>query len=231
MFTNAMDDFRVWLASKGTNMAVTDAIIDRLLAWRSGQPAPAIKSRLRGLAEAIAEQDDIGWNSAFEGRWSTKWLAIQDLHFKNNHLRRSGLRWLTAMIGKLWMTAWSLWEHRNGVQQTVLLASRRAANRPVIEDEYGKGPIGLASYDQGLFKTLLSDRLKEALNKQDAWIRRVRAARSRAAASKPVRSKQATTNFRNILSRLGHNLRPDQQNAITEGSELIAPPTIERVGP
>jgi hypothetical protein len=212
-------------------MAVTDAIIDRLLAWQRDEPPPPLQSRLLGLAAAIADQDDIGWNSAFEGRWSTKWIDIQDRHFKNNHLRRSGLRWLTAVIRKLWTTAWDIWVHRNGIQQEVQMAARLAANRPVIEDEYGMGTIGLAGYDHCLFNKRLTDRLAEALNKQDAWIRRVQAARIRAAASVPARRQAAVSNLRSILARLGHHLRPNQQPDNIEPAESFADQAPSSIAP
>jgi len=30
--------------------------------------------------------------------------------------RKTGKRWLTALIQKMWKVAWDLWEHRNGVR-------------------------------------------------------------------------------------------------------------------
>ena len=218
IWDKALDDLRVWLASKRTNVPVTDTVIDRLRAWQSGVPPPPLQSRLLGLAAAVEEQDDIGWNSAFEGRWSTKWIDIQDRHFKNNQLRRSGKRWLVAVIRKLWMTAWDLWVHRNEVQQEVQKAARLAANRPMIEEEYGQGAIGLAGYDACLFNKPLLDRLADPLDKQDAWIRRVQGARRRAAASVPLRRREALERFRLLLAQLGHGLRPEQN----EEDEMVA---------
>jgi hypothetical protein len=224
IWSNAMDDLRTWLLSKRTNMAVTDAIIDRLLAWQSGEPPPPLQSRLLGLAAAIAEQDDIGWNSAFEGRWSTKWIEIQERHFKNSHLRRSGLRWLSALIRKLWLTSWDLWDHRNGVNQEVLKVARRAANRPIIVEEYELGRNGLAGYDRCLFNKHLVHRLADDLDKQDAWIRRVQAARHRASVSEPVRIQAARINLRATLRRLGHGMPQDQ---LQESTDTDAPTLAE----
>ena len=121
------------------------------------------------------------------------------------------------------MTAWDLWIHRNGIQEEVLKASRRAANRPIIEEENGLGSIGMAGYDHCLFNKTLLKRLTEDLNKQDAWIRRVQSAHIRAAASIPVRRRAAVSYFRATLARLGHTMRPAQFQ-----DDDTAQPTTER---
>ena len=211
IWSEAIDSLRVWLASQQTNMAVTDAICDRLKSWSSNTPFLPLESRLLGLQSAIEAQDIIGWHSAVEGRWSVKWEIIQDRHFKNNSLKRTGRRWLAAIIRKLWITAWDLWEHRNGVQQEVKKAARRAANRVIIQDEYGQGTIGLEGYDACLFNKPLLVRLSETLDKQDAWIRRIQSARIRAADNIPRRRQQAMDNLRLLLARLGHQPRIQSQ--------------------
>ena len=81
------------------------------------------------------------------------------------------------------------------------------------------GPMGLAGYDYCLFNKSLTSRLAELLPLQDAWIRRVQAARIRASVSAPVRRQAAVSNFRTMLSRLGHSMRLDQQPINT-----VAPP-------
>ena len=86
-------------------------------------------------------------------------------------------------------------------------AARKAANRPVIQDEYGQGTIGLEGYDTCLFNKPLAIRLAETLDKQDAWIRRIQAARARAAYIIPIRQQQAMDNLRTLLARLGHQPR------------------------
>jgi hypothetical protein len=166
-----------------------------------------IDVHLLGLQTAIEVQDAMGWDAAFEGRWANNWVDIQNRHFKNNQLRRTGLRWLTAVIRKLWLIAWDLWEHRNGVQDEVRMAARRLRNKATLQEEYGLGVVGLAGYDQCLFNKSLADRLKDHLSRQEAWIRRVQAARIRARDSLPQRQQRALENFRRILTRLGHTPR------------------------
>ena len=46
------------------------------------------------------------------GFQSRKWERIQADHFRNQGSLRSGKRWVTELIKKLWNTAWDLWSYR-----------------------------------------------------------------------------------------------------------------------
>jgi hypothetical protein len=204
IWETAIDELRIWLASQRTNMAVTDTICSRLLAWRLGNNFPPLESHLLGLPQALAAQDGIGWGAAFEGRWALKWIEIQDRHFANNSIRKTGLRWLTALIKKLWQIAWDLWEHRNKIHQENLEAEEKEKNRVTIRNEYGMGTIGLEGYDRCLFNKPLVDRLEAPLFQQNAWIRRVQAARIRAQYNPTNRAANALENLRRLLTQLRH---------------------------
>lgn len=186
---------------------MTEVICSRLMAWSSQTPLPDLQQHLLGLPQAIAEQDAIGWTAAFEGRWSTKWIDIQNRHFKNNDIQRSGRRWLTAMIKKLWSVAWDLWEQRNGIHQENLLAVTRLKNATTIRDEYGLGSIGLEGFDRCLFNKQMEDRLSAPLFRQDAWIQRVQAARIRAEYNSTNRATRALEQLRSLLIQLRHTPR------------------------
>jgi hypothetical protein len=44
------------------------------------------------------------------------WQAgVQHRYYEFLDSRRTGLRWLTALIQKLWDVAWDMWDHRNRV--------------------------------------------------------------------------------------------------------------------
>jgi hypothetical protein len=204
IWEKAIEELKIWLASQRTNAAVNEAICARLLAWRSAAPLPPLTSHLLGLPQALAEQDGIGWTAAFEGRWSKKWIDIQNRHFKNNRIRRTGRRWLTALIKKLWQVAWDLWEQRNGINQENQEAWQRLANQTIIRDEYGQGTIGLEGYDRCLFNKPMANRLEAPLFNQEAWIRRVQAARVRSEHNSTNRAARALENLRLLLTQLRH---------------------------
>jgi hypothetical protein len=41
------------------------------------------------------------------------WSEVQHRYYEFLDSRRTGLRWLTALIQKLWDVAWDMWDHRN----------------------------------------------------------------------------------------------------------------------
>ena len=98
------------------------------------------------------------------------------------------------------------------MQEEVKTAARKRKNKITIEDEYGLGVMGLEGYDHCLFNKPMADRLKDHLSRQEAWIRRVQAARIRARDSLPQRQHRALENFRQLLTRLGHTPRQPESS-------------------
>ena len=60
-------------------------------------------------------QDRIGWHHFLEGSLSPLWQQVQHDYLLFIGSRRSSLRWVSALICKLWDVAWDQWEHRNGI--------------------------------------------------------------------------------------------------------------------
>jgi hypothetical protein len=52
---------------------------------------------------------------SLEGRPALGWSGVQQRYYEWLGGRRSGLRWLTALIQKLWDIAWDMWDNRNRV--------------------------------------------------------------------------------------------------------------------
>ncbi len=75
--------------------------------------------------------------------------------------RRSGLRWLTALIQKLWDIAWDMWDIGNRVlHETEHSVARDLQNRQ-ITDEFDTGPAGLAPAAKVLFRRGLPSLLRQ----------------------------------------------------------------------
>ena len=147
-----------------------------------------------GLAQALVQQDLIGWTSAIEGRWGTLWAPLQDAYYKFLNCRRSGRRWLIALIERMWKVSWDLWDHRNAVRLEQHLRERRATNAIVIRVEFEKGWLVLSRRDHSLFHRGLDILTLLHPDKQDAWLRRVYGARRRAkhiADRRTLRAQQA----------------------------------------
>ena len=105
-----------WMARNKTCPAVMKAIRSRLRTWRNNTRKAQLREfRFHGLKEVILNQDRLGWDAAFEGKWHVGWAEVQDTYLKFIGSQRSGKHWLIALIEKLWLTVWDLWEDRNGI--------------------------------------------------------------------------------------------------------------------
>jgi hypothetical protein len=190
------------LAHQRTNNAVADLICASLSAWREGKRIRYPSSNLLDLRKALEEQTAIGWDAAMEGRWSSLPIDIQQRHFTQIKKKRSGKRWLTAIIKRMWDISWDLWQHRNDVQVIRQEEERKAKNAVNIRYEFGIGPIGLDQHDRKLFDAPMQDTLTAKLHTQDAWIRRVTLARRRAETNTIQQEQRNYLNFYNLLRSL-----------------------------
>ena len=202
IWEKAIKSFRQHLAEQLTNNQVADLICASLSAWRQGIQPRQPRSYLLGLQQAFVEQTDIGWGAALEGRWSELWVEIQERHFRKLKKQRSGKRWLTTIIRKLWNIAWDLWQHRNDVQAERQIEERRMKNAVNIRYEYGLGSTGLDQNDRRLFAKTMEEILTANIHYQDAWVRRITMARKRSATNTITREQRNYLNFYNLLRTL-----------------------------
>lgn len=146
-----MEELETWLTTIATAPPMVKAITSNFNAWRGGRRHPATRSRLPGLSVAIQKQHRLGWTAAFEGRWATEFVAIQDRYFRFMNMRRTGKRWLVSVIKKLWDIAWSLWQHRNRIQERVREAKLREKLKAQAVETFNTGSYGLHPASRRLF--------------------------------------------------------------------------------
>jgi hypothetical protein len=103
------------------------------------------------LPAVVQKQDAIGWQSFLEGRPSVGWSEVQHRYYEFLDSRRTGLRWLTALIQKLWDVAWDMWDHRNRVLHDQEHSVARDLQIQQITDEFATGSVGLAREAKLLF--------------------------------------------------------------------------------
>ena len=66
------------------------------------------------LRDAIREQEEnLKWYHFMMGRWSPKWRTVQERYLTSIKSKRSSLRWCTAIIHKLMLIVWDIWQYRN----------------------------------------------------------------------------------------------------------------------
>jgi hypothetical protein len=68
------------------------------------------------LQELLQEQYRIGRRRFLEGRLLKLWAIKQQQYYDARRSCRTGRRWATALIQKLWDTAWDLWEHQEWLE-------------------------------------------------------------------------------------------------------------------
>ena len=140
--------------------------------------------------EAVHDQDRIGWGSAFEGRWASKWTDIQLSYYQWKGRRQSGKRWLVAVIKRLWDISWDLWNHRKNVRLAEEEAQAKNKARADIQAQFLAGTRDLLHGEFHLLTSRsLRDRLHDPLFRQQSWLRRIRGCRRRGALLRTQRTK------------------------------------------
>jgi hypothetical protein len=105
-----------WGRKSGAAPGLMETIVEGIADWRrrpSSQRSRWKHARSPALFEAAREQQDIGWGAMLMGLQSRRWELIQGEHFRNQGSLRSGRRWVTELIKKLWNTAWDMWSFRS----------------------------------------------------------------------------------------------------------------------
>ena len=124
----------------------------------------------------IIQQNAIGWNNLFKGRFSQEWSHIQEVYLKDNNLRertRSGHIWVTTMTNTLWQQWMDLWKLRNDDRHGRDAATKaQALHEQVIREItllYEKKNDVLA-VDRDLFDVPLETRMEEQPQRIRQWI-------------------------------------------------------------
>jgi hypothetical protein len=173
---------RRWMESVETQPGICDAICSYLSAWRTDAQVPSSQQfTYLGLPAAIDAQSRIGWQALLEGCLVCEWAAVQQSYYTWIGSRRTGRRWVSLLIRKLWDTAWDLWEHRNGIVHRASVNSGHLHSvHTSIRHQISLGPGRLAASDLPHFNSgadILQDGPPEM---QVAWLGNVISARARA---------------------------------------------------
>ena len=82
-----------WMARRKTCPAIMQAIRSRMRTWRNNTKRDHLRhSRFHGLKQVVLNQDRMGWDAAFEGKWHVSWAEVQDSYFIIIGSQRSGKR-------------------------------------------------------------------------------------------------------------------------------------------
>jgi hypothetical protein len=113
VWSKALASLELSLRKWDMDPTILHVIMTYLKGWQSNEQV--LYQPPRFLEDVFNEQCRIGWRRFFEGWLSTSWEALQQQFNTVTKSNRTGKRWVSALIQKIWDIAWDLWEHRNGI--------------------------------------------------------------------------------------------------------------------
>ena len=177
----SITELHEWMLAMDTAPEVSEVIYAHLRSWRAGGTAVGRRYEFPGIDQALDYQAAFGWHAFFEGFLVRNWAEVQQTYYNWVGSKRTGRRWASAIIKKLWDIAWDLWEHRNGfLHKEKQTAQQLAQVEKDVRQEFHLGSSRLAPRDQPLFSKSLEEMLESSYDLQKAWVMLVQAARQRA---------------------------------------------------
>ena len=170
---------RQWMTKQKTLPNLAAVVCDRLSAWRHESTPKVHVSPFLGLRDMIKAQDNAGWRCVLEGIPVTGWSEVQQRYYEWIGSRKTGERWLTAFIQKLWDVAWDLWEHRNSVAHHKEISQHFQQLQRAIAEEFELGPASVTQEARQLFRPGKESILAGNEAMQMAWLVRIQRARIR----------------------------------------------------
>jgi len=125
-------------------------------------------------------QDTIGWGAVLEGCISRSWREEQDQFWKAIKSRKSSWRWTTALLTRLMLTAWDMWQHCNKALHESDINCQAILEEEVndqIRQVYTQGLGQLPADAKHFMKWSLTKLLKLPASYKNQWIASVDAAR------------------------------------------------------
>ena len=178
IWNEQLNDLLQWLQRRGTKPQITNTIIAGLRTWRLDLPSLHMNDR-RWDGICLQEQNELGWFSFLQGRLSLHWRIRQEAYYKTMGFRRTGRRWVEALIRKLWEISWNMWDHRNKVLHDKDRHKELGDNElgQMVRAEYDKGGRDLAPRMKYLLAAALEEVLEYSVSRKKRWLRSVQAAR------------------------------------------------------
>eukprot|EP00978_Attheya_sp_CCMP212_P032088 scaffold123677_cov34-Attheya_sp.AAC.3 len=165
LWQTAVEPLTTWMANSLTPPDVSAVILEFLHAWRTSLPPRLLLDRCTtDLRGAISSQSMVGWGAFLEGYLVLDWEILMDRHYESITSRRTGLRWCSGIIHRLWLLIHDLWEHRNAVLHDVIPAAVQQATVQLNASVSGQYHQGLNGLSPPNFRSYFSRSLVDLLN-------------------------------------------------------------------
>jgi hypothetical protein len=182
-----------WFSKNSTPPDVSAVILEYIHAWRTQTPPRIHLDRCPSdLAHAISVQSDIGWGLFLEGFVANDWATVMNTHYESVSSRRTGLRWCSGLIHRLWLLLRDLWEHRNAILHDDIPVELQRATTQLnqsVSGQYNLGLNGLSpSHFRSYFTRPLVDILAFTVSYKRNWLANLLAARDHLESNQPTAS-------------------------------------------
>jgi hypothetical protein len=159
-----------------------DAILTSLNNWRNKQPI-SLGPFQPDIRTAIRQQHKIGWLDLLECLPAKEWQSLQQLYYREQHIRKSSRKWIRGLLAKLHHLAHKQWRHRNHIKTNVTKPSEQEHIQLLHEEithQYTLGPDQLLPGDKSNLNQNLLRLLARSLPYKKGWYTSICAARQRA---------------------------------------------------
>ena len=179
-WNTSLNKLEAWLKQQLTAPDVTCIIIENLKAWRNGHLPVPYRGPHPHLRQAQIEQTHLGWDAFLKGFTTVTWSNAQHCFYLHLDSKRTGKRWLSELIKKLWAIAWDMWRFRNGIlhsQSRTIPTNFTFLLTTAILQEMNHGHRLLPPRCNYLFSKPASSILKGSINGQKLWLATIWSAR------------------------------------------------------
>ena len=112
--TSLLDELKVWLTAENTHEDVASFLIRGLKSWFTDPYGDEIEIDCSDAAlnRTLRATTDLGWFSLLCGYLHTDLVSVQTCYYQQLESRKSGSKWVSSLITKLWHMVHSIWCHR-----------------------------------------------------------------------------------------------------------------------
>ena len=128
------------------------------------------------------DQSEIGWTNFLCGRWGVKWKLAQKRHYLKMKSRKSPRLWLIAILKKLLLLRWDMWQFRNTALHSptgiTAISSHHSLNYKIDEEiRRGKDGIDRSNYHLFSLSYTLTNLQSNSIQNKALWLEEVSLAR------------------------------------------------------
>ena len=123
-------------------------------------------------------QTEIGWTNFLCGRWGVKWKEAQQRHYLGMKSRKLARLWVIAIIKKLLLLQWDMWQFRNTALHSptgaTVITSHHSLNYK-IDEEICQGTDGIDHSNYCLFSppNTLTKLQSSSVHVKELWMYQV----------------------------------------------------------